>query len=358
MIESLCVYLRIIVVFQQFETLFTDGLYERLGRHAVEMAQRLCDRFAGHGYKIDIAHFLKMDLMKRIVFLAVTALMTVVGAEARGTFAMQGQTFDVDTAYHDVIGPATTRTTLILTGPVRLNVYYTTTDLTNPNVDVRVVKSGETYMSCSTPAEQREQADHPGAHYFAGVNADFFSKQLTPLGTTVVDGRVLNYGSPNWVNWFMTTDKKPHIARLGDFGRPNTDVSADSLEMDIPGIGKVVQLASGNDIVLNADTITEPVNSVKMMGVRHPRTAVGYNADGTKLVLMVIDGRSDVSDGATGKEVGELLRYAGCTEGLNFDGGGSSAMYIDGRRYVNRPSDGRPRPCTNTVWLVDTTPNR
>ena len=34
----------------QFETLFTDGLYERLGRHAVEMAKRLCEVFAKHGY--------------------------------------------------------------------------------------------------------------------------------------------------------------------------------------------------------------------------------------------------------------------------------------------------------------------
>ena len=34
----------------QFETLFTDGLYQRLGRHAVEMAQKLCRVFADHGY--------------------------------------------------------------------------------------------------------------------------------------------------------------------------------------------------------------------------------------------------------------------------------------------------------------------
>lgn len=35
----------------QFETLFTDGLYERLGRHATAMAKRLCEVFAAHGYR-------------------------------------------------------------------------------------------------------------------------------------------------------------------------------------------------------------------------------------------------------------------------------------------------------------------
>lgn len=34
----------------QFETLFEDGLYERLGRNGVDMARQLCEMFASHGF--------------------------------------------------------------------------------------------------------------------------------------------------------------------------------------------------------------------------------------------------------------------------------------------------------------------
>ena len=35
----------------QFDALFTDGLYEEIGRHAMEMAHRMCEIFRRHGYR-------------------------------------------------------------------------------------------------------------------------------------------------------------------------------------------------------------------------------------------------------------------------------------------------------------------
>ena len=35
----------------QFDTLFTDGLYFEIGRHAIEMAERLKSMFAERGYR-------------------------------------------------------------------------------------------------------------------------------------------------------------------------------------------------------------------------------------------------------------------------------------------------------------------
>lgn len=36
----------------QFDTLFTDGLYERIGRHAIDMAMRIRDLFVSRGYRM------------------------------------------------------------------------------------------------------------------------------------------------------------------------------------------------------------------------------------------------------------------------------------------------------------------
>ena len=78
----------------------------------------------------------------------------------------------------------------------------------------------------------------------------------------------------------------------------------------------------------------------------NPRTLVGFKEDGS-VVLMVIDGRGPVSEnleGATLFQCGELLRLAGCVEGYNLDGGGSSTLMarINGKlTLINDPSDAR-----------------
>jgi len=74
---------------------------------------------------------------------------------------------------------------------------------------------------------------------------------------------------------------------------------------------------------------------------RHPRSAAGLSADGTTLYLLVIDGRRPGSIGATEAEIALILRKLGAASGLNFDGGGSTALamrFPDGRvRTVNTP---------------------
>ena len=75
---------------------------------------------------------------------------------------------------------------------------------------------------------------------------------------------------------------------------------------------------------------------------RAPRTGAGVTADGTVL-LMVVDGRSRYSAGMTLKEFAQYLKRFGAVSAVNFDGGGSSEMVLDGR-VMNRPSDGSERP--------------
>ena len=58
----------------------------------------------------------------------------------------------------------------------------------------------------------------------------------------------------------------------------------------------------------------------------HPRTGLGLSDDTRFLYLMIIDGRRKSSQGATTRELGELLRQAGADDAINMDGGGSSTL--------------------------------
>ncbi len=79
---------------------------------------------------------------------------------------------------------------------------------------------------------------------------------------------------------------------------------------------------------------------------RQPRTAMGINQDGTRLYLIVVDGRQPrYSMGFTRAEVGQFLAAFGAYNGMLCDEGGSSCLYL--KQFggiVNSPSDGEERP--------------
>jgi len=56
------------------------------------------------------------------------------------------------------------------------------------------------------------------------------------------------------------------------------------------------------------------------------------------LLLFTVDGRSENSGGMTLIELANVMRELGAWQALNFDGGGSTTMVVDGK-VVNRPSD-------------------
>ncbi|GAB3482614.1 phosphodiester glycosidase family protein [Nocardiopsis coralliicola] len=59
---------------------------------------------------------------------------------------------------------------------------------------------------------------------------------------------------------------------------------------------------------------------------RHPRTAIGFSADGTQTFAATSDGRVPGLRGATLGEMAEALRAAGAHDAIELDGGGSSTL--------------------------------
>jgi exopolysaccharide biosynthesis protein len=88
---------------------------------------------------------------------------------------------------------------------------------------------------------------------------------------------------------------------------------------------------------------------------RHPRTAIGFNADSTRLYFVVVDGRHMTSVGVTLKEFKGIFDALGAVTAVNLDGGGSSCMVVNDE-VLNHPSDGPVRAVGNGCLLVSVAP--
>lgn len=89
----------------------------------------------------------------------------------------------------------------------------------------------------------------------------------------------------------------------------------------------------------------------------HPRTAYGHSVTGDTIIMMVVDGRnSKRSVGVTTQVLGQLMKHYGAYEALNWDGGGSSNLYVRHLGQVNNGSDGSERPVTNAMFAVANLP--
>jgi exopolysaccharide biosynthesis protein len=115
-------------------------------------------------------------------------------------------------------------------------------------------------------------------------------------------------------------------------------------------IGAGPQLLSASKFVANEEAANY---SESLSGRRHPRTAIGWRADG-HLVLVTVDGRQpQKSVGMTIEELAKLMIELGCVEAMNLDGGGSTTMVIR-NKIANNPSDAAGERPVSDALLVFT----
>jgi len=116
------------------------------------------------------------------------------------------------------------------------------------------------------------------------------------------------------------------------FGRTEADNAKHVL-----GVGPLLVDNGVTSVQVDAEEIADDI----AVG-RSPRTAVGIRADGT-IVVLVVDGRSSSSSGMSLEELSRYMIKLKVNRAMNFDGGGSSEMVVNGD-VVNAPSDGDERP--------------
>lgn len=121
----------------------------------------------------------------------------------------------------------------------------------------------------------------------------------------------------------------------------------------LPPGEKPYNAISGNQVIVRRGRI--PARGMEETD-RHPRTAVALDRTGRYLLVIVIDGRQPgYSQGATVRELAQIVGERGGYTALNLDGGGSTTLAAQGadRRPVtlNSPIDnripGRERPVAN-----------
>jgi exopolysaccharide biosynthesis protein len=86
-----------------------------------------------------------------------------------------------------------------------------------------------------------------------------------------------------------------------------------------------------------ARTAEDDASCAQLCAHTHPRTAVGLDASGRHLILLLAAGRRGDVKGLTLAQTAELMRELGARQAFNLDGGGSSTLLIGGESRLPRP---------------------
>ncbi len=121
-----------------------------------------------------------------------------------------------------------------------------------------------------------------------------------------------------------------------------------------PGIPELTELVSGGPFLVRNGA--EDVGPRGDAADRHPRTAVGINADTTRLYLVTVDGRQVASAGMTLHELADFMVDIGVHTGINLDGGGSTAMVVRGTIDNRMSEPGEGRRVTNALAVITSAP--
>jgi exopolysaccharide biosynthesis protein/uncharacterized lipoprotein YddW (UPF0748 family) len=234
-------------------------------------------------------------------------------------------------------------------GPVR--GFIATVDLTDPSVEI-VVTGASTTPGVEANLTRTDTFRSSTGSRLA-INANFFSTlsatTADPVGLVVSNGLVV---SP--VRTFNAV-ADPAIAfdvnRVPTIGSIASTVGVFDA---VAGVG-----ASTTDSDPGTLLITDGVNTGSTARVtpstREPRTAIAINSDGTRLYLIVVDGRQpDWSVGVTLPELADLLLTKNAWRAINLDGGGSSAFVWQtdsGTVLANKPSDGAFRAVATNLGI-------
>ena len=148
--------------------------------------------------------------------------------------------------------------------------------------------------------------------------------------------------------------------KKGDIVKAYIGISADGRQ------AKIKELIAGFPFILIEVMVQPTPGYPGHLANLEPRTAVGYNHDKSRLTMLVVDGRkAGGSAGVTQNMLAQFMDKLGCAQAMNFDGGGSSTMYIRPLGVRNVPStssldpnrkEGEPRVVVNALFAVSKAP--
>jgi hypothetical protein len=234
--------------------------------------------------------------------------------------------------------------------PRTMIAHIVTVDLTCKNINVFVTPPVKQDKEMPLRAQTTSQfLENYGLQ--VAINGDGF----TPWHSTSPLDYYPHVGDPVTPNGYAASQKREY----GEIKGPTLYFSdKDEASFGVP-VRKVYNAISGMSWLVKDKQVIEDLNDVR----EAPRTAVGLDGPGTRLIMIVVDGRQPFySEGATIAELAGLMLYYGGDNAIMLDGGGSSTMVIkwpDGHAQVmNSPIDlyipGRERPVGNHLGIFAT----
>lgn len=173
----------------------------------------------------------------------------------------------------------------------------------------------------------------------AAINGSYFNtRTLYPVTLVKDEGKVV---------WSITNDdvnRNNGMFRIKDKkGRKVDIVTVDSLSIARSARGWREAIVSG-PVLLEDGAVVSYVDDGSrsyrnFYARRHPRTLMGYSADGW-MYFIVVDGRfPGRAEGMTIDELEVLCESLGLYEAINLDGGGSSTLWTIDAGVINHPYD-------------------
>ncbi|MBP9989876.1 MAG: phosphodiester glycosidase family protein [Bacteroidales bacterium] len=201
-----------------------------------------------------------------------------------------------------------------------------------------------------------QQAQHHDA--LAAVNGSYFDMDLgNPVCYLRIKGTALGENTPSATD-SIHRKYYQYATIVLQKGRPVLIVP-DSNRLWEDSLKHANIMTAGPMLLYKGTTVPQRKDRTFVTN-RHNRTALGIKADGTVL-LITVDGRfKGESAGMTLNELATTLRWLGCVNAINLDGGGSTTLYVKGweeNGVVNYPSDDGKfthqgeRPVSNTVII-------
>ena len=97
-----------------------------------------------------------------------------------------------------------------------------------------------------------------------------------------------------------------------------------------------------------------PLENSEFVNKRHPRSCL-CETSSNSILLIAVDGRSEIASGMNLKELQRLLLKLQCSNAINLDGGGSTTLWVDNGKtqaIINQPSDKEgERPVSNILLI-------
>lgn len=213
------------------------------------------------------------------------------------------------------------------------NINILTVDLHDTAVQIKIAFND----SLLQPVSEFGKANNA----IAAVNGNFFN---TKIGGSVcymrVDGRVINrthdeLNGTLFLPWLDTAAMAINGNRISIIIKPQNMNWTEHLDTFSTVISAGPLLVWNNKIV--------PQQNHRFNNKRYSRTGIGLTKS-NKLLIIAVDGNAKESAGVTNKEFAKLFKTLKCVSALNFDGGGSTTMWVKGEAengVINHPTDNK-----------------